>query len=209
MSKKIKSAPAFAAICVIIAMSTLAIVEASTIAVLNVIPTSDSKEISVIGNGFNPNDTVYLALANATTGVVIYNFTETITTTNMGTFTANITLPSSIYGTYLIYAKTSTVSASKEYTVIASTNQINPRIIATPPNSNIFKVTGSGFNPYQMVFFRMMGNNPNSVYNFTDLAITDTLGNFTITLIIPTSISGNYTLIDGTQTGTTTNTNIL
>jgi len=155
-----------------------------------------------MGNGFNADESVYLALVNATTGVVVYNFTESITTNNMGIFTKEVTLPPATYGTYIIYARTSTVSANKEYTIAITAT---PKITISPPNSNIFKVAGSGFGALQIVAFTMVGNSPNSAYNFTDYAMTDNLGNFTTTLIVPTSISGNYTLIAGTRTGITAN----
>jgi hypothetical protein len=201
--KKIQSFAILALLCTMLALPMLSGANASTVAVVNAIPTSDSKVITVIGNGFDPDESVYLALTNATTGVVVYNFTESVTTSSIGAFSKNLTLPPATYGTYSIYAKTSTVSANKEYTIVFVTD---PKIAVSPPNSNIFKVGGSGFNPVEVVTFTLIDNQHASAYNFTDYAITDNLGNFTSTLIVPTSICGNYTLVAGTQTRLTANT---
>jgi hypothetical protein len=204
--RKIQSFTVLAVLCTMLAMPTLANANASTVAILTVIPTSNSNAITVIGNGFNLTEPVYLALANTTTGLVVYNFTESITTSSIGTFTANVILPPATYGTYLVYAKTSTVSASKEYTIINPTaTPANPKVTVSPPNSNIIKVVGNGFSPMDAVAFMLLDSNRIPVYNFTDFAITDTQGNFTVTLIVPTSMHGNHTLIAATRTGNTVN----
>jgi hypothetical protein len=199
---------------IMLTMPLLTVASANTVATLTVVPTSDTKVIMVIGSGFNPNEPVYLALANATSGVVVYNFTESITTSIVGTFAKNVTLPSSTYGIFNIYAQTSTVSANKDYTIALL---LNPKITVSPANSNIIKVTGSGFSPYDTVFFTLAdfgvsASEPTrnslsliSVFNFTDFGVTDNMGNFSTALIIPTSISGNHTLIAQTRTGASAN----
>ena len=193
------------ALCIMLATPILATASANTVATLTVAPTSNSNVINVIGNMFNANETVYLALANQTTGVVVYNFTEPITTSNIGQFANSVTLPSATPGTYIIYAKTSTVTASTVYTIA---NSAAPKITASPANSNLIKVTGSGFGPMDGAGFILVGAT-GPAFNFTDIAVTDNLGNFTVTLIIPTSISGNYTLMAQTRTGATANTAII
>ncbi len=203
--KKIQSLTILALLCTMLTLPMLTVADASTVAVLNVIPTSDSKIVTVMGSGFDPDESVYLALTNATTGVVLYNFTESAATSNIGIFTADLTLPSGIYGTYSIYAATSTVSANKEYTIRFQTN---PKIAVTPPNSNIFKVSGSGFTPFDIAAFTLMDNRFASAFNFTDIGVADNQGNFTATLIVPTSLSGNYTLFVATRTGLTANASI-
>jgi hypothetical protein len=193
------------ALCIMLAMPIVAVASANTVATLMVVPTSNSNVITVIGSWFNANETVYLALVNQTTGVVVYNFTESITTNSIGAFAKDVTLPSATYGTYIIYAKTSTVTASTVYTI---TNSATPKITASPANSNLIKVVGSGFDPMERVGFILVGTT-GPAYNFTDYGITDNLGNFTVTLIVPTSISGNYTLMAQTRTGATANTAII
>ncbi len=209
-----KQLAVLAVIGIMLAMPLLASASANTIATLNIIPTSDSKVITIIGSGFDPNEPVYLALANATSGVVVYNFTESITTSPIGTFATNLTLPPSTYGIFNIYAQTSTASANKDYSILPA---LNPKIAVSPANSNIIKVAGSGFSPYDTVFFTLVGigspgSNPTrssinfvSVLNFTDFGVTDNMGNFSVTLIIPTSLSGNYTLSAQTRTGAAAN----
>jgi hypothetical protein len=204
-AKTIRSFAILAVLCTIIAVPTLAVVDGAMVAVLNVVPTSDPKVVTVMGSGFDQNEPVYLALTNATTGIVMFNFTETVATNGLGVFTKDITLPPGVYGVYNIYARTSNVAANKVYNFVVATN---PKIAVSPPNSNIFKVSGSGFNPVEVVVFNLVDNRYASAYNFTDVGVTDTLGNFTVTLIVPTTLSGNYTLIASTRTGITLNTPI-
>jgi hypothetical protein len=204
--KTLQKISIFAVLCTMLAMPVLATANAATIATLTVIPTSTANVVTVMGNGFDINEPVYLALVNQTTGAVIYNFTQTTTTTPLGTFTSDVTIPSLPYGSYYIYAKTSTASATKEYSI---TFIPNPKIAASPANSNIIKVTGTGFTPNQALTFTLVQNVFISAYNFTDIGLTDTLGNFTITLIVPTSINGNYTLMAQSRTGLTANTAII
>ena len=192
-------------LCIMLSMPILAVASANTVATLMVAPTSNSNVINVIGNMFNANETVYLAMVNQTTGVVVYNFTETITTSGIGQFAKDVTLPPPTYGSYIIYAKTSTVTASTSYTI---TNSATPKITALPANSNIIRVGGSGFSPMEAVGFILRGTT-GPAFNFTDIAVTDTLGNLSVTMIIPTSISGNYTLMAQARTGATANTAIV
>jgi hypothetical protein len=215
--KKIQSFAVLVALCTMLAMPIIAVASANTVPTLTVVPTSNINVITVIGNGFNANETVYLALANQTTGVVVYNFTESVYTNSIGVFVKDVILPPATYGTYIIYAKTSAVTASTAYTI---TNPATPKITVSPANSNIIKVAGSGFGPIEGVVFTLTdtaasaSSSPYSfaissaVYNFTDFGVTDNLGNFTVTLIVPTSISGNYTLMAQTRTGITANTAI-
>jgi hypothetical protein len=193
------------ALCIMLATPILATASANTVATLTVVPTSNSNVINVIGNMFNANENVYLALVNQTTGVVVYNFTEPITTSSIGQFANSVSMPSAAPGTYIIYAKTSTVTASTVYTIA---NSAIPKITASPANSNLIKVTGSGFGQMEGVGFVLVGAT-GPVFNFTDFSVTDNLGNFTTTLIIPTSISGNYTLVVATRSGVTSNTAII
>jgi hypothetical protein len=206
ISIKIQSFAILAALCAMLTMPILATASAAAVATLTVVPTSNANTITVVGNGFDPSEPVYLALVNQTSGAVIYNFTQTATTTTLGIFTSDLTIPSLPYGSYYIYAKTSTASATKEYSITFITN---PKIAASPANSNIIKVTGSGFTPNQVITFTLTQNVFISAYNFTDIAATDTLGNFTITLIVPTSINGNYTLMAQSRTGLVANTAII
>lgn len=186
-----------AVLCIMLSMPIVAVASANTVATLMVAPTSNSNVITVIGNMFDANEPVYLALVNQTNGVVFYNFTEAITTSGIGQFAKDVTLPPATYGTFIVYAETSTVSASTVYTI---TNLVTPKIDASPANSNIIKVSGSGFSPMDGVGFILIGAT-GPAFNFTDIAVTDTQGNFTVTLIVPTSLSGNYTLMAQTRTG--------
>ncbi len=196
-----------AALCIMAAMPILAVADASSIAVINVVPTTTPNVVTVIGTGFNASESVHFALVNETTGLVLYNFTDSATTTVVGSFSKDLTLPATAYGTFLLYAQTSTQSASKEYTIATPTITINPKITVSPPNSNFIKIVGSGYRPTDVVTFSLIdsGNPP---YPFTDIALADAQGNFNLTLIIPTSISGNHTLVAASRTGSAANTTI-
>jgi len=78
--KQIRKRIIFAVLGIMLAMSVLATANAATVATLTIVPTSSSQAVTVIGNGFDANASVYLALVNETTGAVVYNFTETVQT---------------------------------------------------------------------------------------------------------------------------------
>jgi hypothetical protein len=69
---------------------------------------------------------------------------------------------------------------------------------ATPNNSNIFSVAGSGFNASETVWLRLVANDA-TVYNFTETMVTDEEGNFSTTVIVPTSIYGTFNLTASTS----------
>jgi hypothetical protein len=79
--------------------------------------------------------------------------------------------------------------------------QTTPTLTATPNNSNIFKVTGQGFTPDEIVNLTLH-NETAIVFNFANLT-ADSTGSINGTEIIPTSIPGaNYNI---TATGLTSN----
>jgi len=72
-------------------------------------------------------------------------------------------------------------------------------LTATPSNSNIFVVTGTGFNATATVTLELM-NGSTVVYTFTGSITTNSTGNFSTTVIVPTSIAGGaYTLTASTS----------
>ena len=79
--------------------------------------------------------------------------------------------------------------------------QTTSTLTATPNHSNIFKVTGQGFTPDEIVNLTL-NNETAIVFNFANLT-ADSTGSINGTEIIPTSITGaNYNI---TATGLTSN----
>jgi hypothetical protein len=144
---------------------------------------------------------VSLRLLNETTQSVVYNFTETLTTDTLGNFTGDVTLPTATYGTFNLTAHTSTVSAYTEYTIkepITNTTTIT----VTPDDSNIIQIKGSGFNASETLAMTLLDSSNDTAYKFSNDTQTDVLGNFTVTEIIPTNLSGSYMLVASTSNRT-------
>ena len=166
---------------------------------LNIQATSSSNVLKVSGAGFDAQNKVTLEMFNNTTK--IHTFTENITTDTSGSFTSQVTVPSNITGKYNFTASTLSKTASLEYTV-QKASKPKPIISATPNNSNIVKVSGTGFNASNTVTFDLW-NSTAKEYSFPGNITTDLEGKFSIILIIPTSLKGVHYLTATTKTGFT------
>jgi hypothetical protein len=196
MTHQHKKALTIFVLCSVIATAAFAaLASAQTTGTLAAATATDSNIITLTGSGFDPSETVALKLQNQTDDSTVYNFTEAITTDDTGAFAVNITLPIGIYGTYDLTAETSTVTASTEITLSGAA-----ALTASPDNSNIITAAGMGFNANETVTLQLNDTSTGSVYNFTENITTDNQGNFSATVIIPTSISGSYSLIASTST---------
>ncbi len=202
MTHKHKNATAIIVLCSILAVGFISLARAETsTSTLTATATDDETVLKLSGSGFDPAENVTLSMLNQTDSTVIYEFVENVTTDGDGTFSANVTLPPGYYGTYSFWAETSTETAYTDYTIIDATS-----ILASPDNSNIIAVAGSGFNANENVTFTLT-ENETTMYTFSDVITTDDKGSFEATLIIPTSINGDYTLI-ATTSKTTANTTV-
>ncbi len=184
-------------LCSVLVIAYLSVANAATTGTLTATATSTSNAITLSGSGFDPTENLTLFMLNETDNSNLYNFTETITTDDAGAFTANVTLPSGFYGTYNVTAQTTNVDAFTEYTISGAAT-----LSATPDDSNIMAVSGSGFNANQTLTLQLNDTSTTTAYTFLDNITTDSEGNFTSTVIIPTSISGSYTLVASTSTTT-------
>ena len=73
-------------------------------------------------------------------------------------------------------------------------------LTATPDNSNIFNATGTGFTANSNVTLQLWNGSTTLIYTFPN-ATTDSSGNFSAILIVPTSIpNATYTLTATTGT---------
>ncbi|MEM2970096.1 MAG: hypothetical protein QXR63_04090 [Candidatus Bathyarchaeia archaeon] len=68
---------------------------------------------------------------------------------------------------------------------------------ATPSNSNIFRLTGIGFDASDTVWLRLVSDET-VVFNFTETIETDAEGSFSAIVIVPTSIHGTFNLVAST-----------
>jgi collagen type VII alpha len=184
-------------LCSLLAITYLAVASAATTGTLTATATTTSNIITLTGSGFGATENVTLSILNETDNSNVYNFTETVTTDSAGAFAANVTLPPGIYGTYNITAQTSTVNAYTEYTISGAAN-----LTVTPDDSNIIAVSGSGFNANQTVTLQLNDTTTTTAYTFPENITTNSQGNFTSTIIIPTSLSGSYTIVASTSTAT-------
>lgn len=176
-----------------IALISLVYADEAT-ATLSVSSTDTRNIITVTGTGFNASESVTLQLiAN---GTIFYTFTETIVTDAEGNFSADVTLPTSTYGTFNLTAATSSVTTYTEYTI----EEVEVTLSASPDNSNIISVTGTGFDVSETVLLELVDNDGTVVCTFTETIETDKTGNFSATVIVPTSIHGTYNLTASTAT---------
>jgi cytoskeletal protein RodZ len=77
-------------------------------------------------------------------------------------------------------------------------DELTPSLNASPDNSNIVSVIGSGFDPSENVTLNLIANET-TFYTFSESAATDEEGNFSGILIVPTSLSGTYNLTASTS----------
>jgi hypothetical protein len=81
----------------------------------------------------------------------------------------------------------------------ACADSTDTAITATPDESNIFNVTGSGFDSGAEVTLELVANDT-TYYSFTESITTDENGTFTAIVIVPTSTTGaTYNLTASTD----------
>jgi hypothetical protein len=188
-------------LCGILAVALVSFASATSTGTLTATSTDNSSLINLSGSGFDSTENVTLSMLNETDSTVIYTFTENATTDDDGAFSVNVTLPPGYYGTYNFTAETSSVFAYDTYTISDET-----ALTSSPDDSNIINVVGTGFNAKENVTLTL-NDTSSTAYTFPENITTDDQGKFNATVIVPTSISGDFTLIASTST-TSTNTTI-
>jgi hypothetical protein len=189
---------------IILAVSMVSSAHAqSTNAYVTVSPTPFKGVVTVAGVGFNVAQDVNLGLYDDY-GTLAYSFSVLVLTDVYGNFQVNLTLPTGIFGLFTLTASTSSVSAST-ICVVQPASATGPdttsdiSLTAAPDNSNIFQVTGIGFDPSEPVSLRLLNDRGTLIYNFSQPIATDSQGTFVVTLIVPTSIHGTYNLFASTS----------
>lgn len=78
--------------------------------------------------------------------------------------------------------------------------QTDPSFTATPDNSNITQVVGSGFNASETVSLKLLDTTTGGeVYVFPENISTNVYGNFSGIVIIPTGINGTFNMTAATS----------
>jgi hypothetical protein len=183
----------------------------NTDGVLIVSSTQDDAVVVVSGNGFDPSQSVTLNIYQID-GSPLGSFAGS-TTDSTGSFSFNLTLPYiSQTSIYTFIANTSTVSGITQH-ILFSQAPSTPSptgirvaaVTAFPSTSNIFNVTGVGFEVSKTVSLRLTNAANLPAYIFPDQVTTDPQGRFSAILIVPTTKSGTYNLVAYTSTRSTAN----
>ena len=162
---------------------------------------------TLTGSGFDPSSTVNLGLY-LNDGTTLAFALPDSTTDSAGNFAVNVTLPTvSTSGFYVFVANTTNVIGYQPWILYSpnDASQTGPSglpqtVRISPDNSNIFNVTGQGFDPSKPVNLILAPPHGNATYPFPSSITTDSNGRFSAIVIVPTSISGTFNLV-----ATTTN----
>jgi hypothetical protein len=204
MSQLRKNSAIFVVILMLLAIAAISSVHAdgsTPNANITVTATSNSDIVAVTGTGFNTSEQVYFSIVDSNS-FVVYDFPNTGLTDSNGNFTDSLVIPPGFHGAYTITAQTSGVAAWTDYTFSALVSTIGATLTATPDNSNIIEVAGSGFNTSETVSFGLLDAAGSLAYKIPKNATTDNQGTFSTIVIIPTTIRGTYTMFASTSSVT-------
>ncbi len=182
---------------------------------LTITGTSDPNVVTISGSGYDPSATVTLGLY-FTDGVTEVAALPNSMTDSQGNFSINVTLPP-VYETaiYVFEANTTNVTGSQSYVLYSPSDQQTgsgssgvPTIEISPDDSNIFNITGTGFEASATVSLELNQNQTEGspAYIFPEQLTTDSQGNFSAIEIVPTTISGTFTLVASTASSSASTT---
>jgi hypothetical protein len=182
---------------------------------LTVTATQSPNIVTLSGSGYDPSATVTLGLYFAD-GVTEVAALPNSMTDSQGNFSVNVTLPP-VYETaiYVFEANTTNVTGSQSCVLYSPSDQQTgagssggPTIEISPDDSNIFNITGTGFEASATVSLELNQNQTagTPAYIFPEQLTTDSQGNFSAVEIVPTTISGTYTLIASTSSSSASTT---
>jgi hypothetical protein len=156
--------------------------------------------VTITGSGFDSLSPVTIEIYLSGQSTPTYSLPGT-STDNQGNFVVNATLPA-VTGNQspfiLIMATTANVTGSTPY-LLPYEGQIpggtgQKTFKASPDNSNIFNVTGTGFGASKLVTLTLTLSSGLIAYTFPDQIKTDDGGRFSTIAIVPTTISGAFNL---------------
>jgi hypothetical protein len=177
-------------------------------ATLIAISTLDANVITLRGSGFSASSTVSLSVF-LNDGMTLVAVLPDAVSDSAGNFEVNVTAPIvQTSGIYLFGANTSSVFGFQPWVFYALNDlptgggSTGPKAVSvSPDNSNVFNVTGRGLGASRDVKISLNQSRGVPVYTFTDTIKTDSQGRFSTILIVPTSISGTFTLVASTSAG--------
>ncbi len=200
MKQKIKTTLLIASIFTVVSCMVIPFVASQGEASIIIANTADFNVLAMTGTGFDPNATVTITMYQQGGLTPLQTFSSV--TDSEGNFVTTLTLqPVLTTGIYTFSASTSNVNAFTGHVIFNPSDQQTPSpgpttksVNATPNNSNIFNVTGSGFVASREVTLVLKNPQGATVYRFPDELSTDTQGRFSTIAIVPTSINGTFTL---------------
>ncbi len=166
--------------------------------------------LTLTGSGFGTSATVNIGIYLNDQTTLAFALPDA-TTDDLGNFAVNITLPIvSTSGFYLIIANTTNVVGFQPWVLFSPSDasQTGPAgnvpetVKVSPDNSNIFNVTGQGFDVSKPVTIILAPPHGPATYTFPPSQITtDSQGRFSAIVIVPTTISGSFNLVASTANG--------
>jgi len=181
----------------------------STMGNVYVTSTLNPNVITVAGSGFDASSPVSLGVY-LRDGVTLLAVLPDANTDDTGNFAANVSVPFvGTSGIYFVMANTTNVIGYQPYVFYspgdAPAPGSGPRSVSvSPDNSNIFNATGKGFGASKAVTLRLTLASGATAYTFADQMTADSQGRFSTIVIVPTSISGTYTLVASSTSGNAT-----
>jgi hypothetical protein len=151
--------------------------------------------VNGVGLNFGAYEQVLISLYD-TNGVLVTDLAEGMTD-NAGNLMVTLALPLDLEGQFVITVKSETATASVECYLerFSETPTAGPATIqVTPTNSHIMNVTGRGFDASTIVTLNLVNDNGTTVYSIQQEVTTSSQGDFSAIIIIPTGMSGSYTL---------------
>ena len=163
--------------------------------------------LTLSGSGFDASATANIGLYLPDQTTLAFSFSD-VTTDSQGNFAVNITLPTvSTSGFYLFIANTTNVKGFQPWVLYSPSDASGPSINVpeivkvSPDDSNIFNVTGQGFDASKPVTLKLAPPHGPAVYIFPDNITTDGHGRFSAIIIVPTRINGAFNLAASTANG--------
>lgn len=158
--------------------------------------------VDVMGQGFGDSELVVFTLQDPVGNVV--TILGQTTSDSSGNIMTSFSVPVDIDGQYIINATSPSANAAVPYYIealptVSPTPIGAPAVTASPENSNILNVTGKGLDSSKPVALNLTSNGT-VTYSFTEQITTNATGYFSAIVIIPTSLSGTFTLQASTTT---------
>lgn len=171
--------------------------------------TANPNVIAITGSGFDSSAQVSLGVY-LRDGATLLTVLPDTTTDDAGNFATNVSVP--VVGTsgiYIVIANTTNVMGFQPFVFFSpgdapDTGSGTRSVSISPDNSNIFNVTGKGLGDSKTVTLKLALESGATAYSFPEQTTTDSQGRFSTIVIVPTSLSGTFSLVASTTSGNAT-----